>query len=217
MAFLFLAWWFAISGLLGLLFPFLFVIAFAGCGEHVGHCQGSFSDWGDAEDEREEGTEEKPEEEEEVVLSFENLGVSMQDMMAMITQGTGCGEGSSVCHFVNLCEDAHDDGLIYMIPPGTTKIKKYEDDDKEVCIKLDGESIQAVHAILESFESSGVTIQSATEGAVLWVQWASGIWLGEGQIGAWISCDFGHDFVFSGVLPEDFKAARGLHGILIPV
>ena len=28
-------------------------------------------------------------------------------------------------------EDAHDDGLIYLIPPGTTKIKKYEDDDEE--------------------------------------------------------------------------------------
>ena len=36
-----------------------------GCGEHVRHCQGSFSNFRDTEDEREEGTEEKPEEEEE--------------------------------------------------------------------------------------------------------------------------------------------------------
>ena len=28
-------------------------------------------------------------------------------------------------------EDAHDDGLIYLIPEGTTKIKKYEDDDED--------------------------------------------------------------------------------------
>eukprot|EP00438_Fugacium_kawagutii_P006616 Skav212995 [mRNA] locus=scaffold423:334051:337845:- [translate_table: standard] len=92
-----------------------------------------------------------------------------KDMMTMITQGTGFGGNeASVCHFVNLCEDAHDDSLIYVIPPGSTKIKKYEDDDEEVCIKLDGESIKAVHAILESSDS-GVSIQAAAEGAVLWV------------------------------------------------
>ena len=92
----------------------------------------------------------KKADESELVLkkSFENMGVSMQDMMAMITQGTGFGgKGASVCHFVNLCEDAHDDGLIYMIPPGTTKIKKYEDEDEEVCIKLDGDRIKPIHSI----------------------------------------------------------------------
>ena len=141
----------------------------------------------------------KKADESELVLkkSFENMGVSMQDMMAMITQGTGFGgKGSSVCHFVNLCEDAHDDGLIYMIPPGTTKIKKYEDDDEEVCIKLDGESIQAVHAILESLESSGVTIHSATEGAVLWVngQAVSGSEKVKLEHGSRVI--LGHDFVF---------------------
>lgn len=41
----------------------------------------------------------------------------------MITQGGGFGGKDSICQFVNLCEDAHDDGLIYLIPPGTTKIK----------------------------------------------------------------------------------------------
>ena len=39
----------------------------------------------------------------------------------------------SFCHLrtVEEGEDAHDDGLIYLIPEGTTKIKKYEDDDED--------------------------------------------------------------------------------------
>jgi len=143
--------------------------------------------------------------------SFEDMGVSLQDMMAMITKGGGFGgkDGGAVCHFVNLCEDAHDDGLIYLIPEGTTKIKKYEDDDEEVCIKLDGDSIRPVHAILESLESSGVTIKSAAADAVLWVNGNAVEYGGSGvrlEHGARVI--FGSDFVFRFVDPKGKKAKK---------
>lgn len=153
----------------------------------------------------------KKADESELVLkkSFENMGVSMQDMMAMITQGTGFGgKGASICHFVNLCEDAHDDGLIYMIPPGTTKIKKYEDEDEEVCIKLDGDSIKPVHAILESLESSGVTIHPAAEGAVLWVNGNALSTKDKVKLEHGARVILGHDFVFRFVDPKAQKKKR---------
>ena len=148
----------------------------------------------------------KKADESELVLkkSFENMGVSMQDMMAMITQGTGFGgKGASICHFVNLSEDAHDDGLIYMIPPGTTKIKKYEDEDEEVCIKLDGDSIKPIHAILESLESSGVTIHPATEGAVLWVNGNALSMKDKVKLEHGARVILGHDFVFRPGIQHD--------------
>ncbi|CAE7369250.1 kif1 [Symbiodinium natans] len=140
--------------------------------------------------------------------SFEDMGVSMQDMMAMITKGGGFG-GKDICHFVNLCEDAHDDGLIYLIPEGTTKVKKYEDDDEEVCIKLDGDSIRPVHAVLESLQSTGVTIRSAADDAVLWVN-GQAVEFGAGSVrlehGARVI--FGSDFVFRFVDPKGKKAKK---------
>ncbi|CAJ1415334.1 unnamed protein product [Effrenium voratum] len=149
----------------------------------------------------------KADESEQVLKkSFEDMGVSMQDMMALLTKGAGFGKDDTICHFVNLCEDAHDDGLIYLIPPGTTKIKKFEDNDEEVCIKLDGDSIRAVHAILESLDSTGVMIKSACAEAVTWVngeQLVHGKDAVKLEHGARVI--LGHDFVFRFVDPKGKK------------
>ena len=57
----------------------------------------------------------------------------------------------------------------WLFLPSSSISRKYEEEDTEVCIKLDGDSIKPCHAILESLESTGVTIQSAHQDAVLWV------------------------------------------------
>lgn len=60
---------------------------------------------------------------------------------------------------------------------------------------MDGESIKAVHAILESLDS-GVTIHAAVEGAVLWVNGNALKGTEKVKLEHGARVILGHDFVF---------------------
>eukprot|EP00929_Paragymnodinium_shiwhaense_P063487 TRINITY_DN31709_c0_g1_i1.p1 TRINITY_DN31709_c0_g1~~TRINITY_DN31709_c0_g1_i1.p1 ORF type:complete len:1612 (-),score=604.92 TRINITY_DN31709_c0_g1_i1:295-5130(-) len=104
--------------------------------------------------------------------SFEDMGLSVSEIMAVYRGASdeSLQEGDVLPHLVNLCEDAHDDGLVYLIPEGITKVKRLDDDDTEAAIKLDGKSIREHHCTFTyDAESGEVSVSLADESAILWV------------------------------------------------
>eukprot|EP00931_Biecheleriopsis_adriatica_P062255 TRINITY_DN37498_c0_g4_i1.p1 TRINITY_DN37498_c0_g4~~TRINITY_DN37498_c0_g4_i1.p1 ORF type:complete len:1431 (-),score=425.50 TRINITY_DN37498_c0_g4_i1:158-4450(-) len=137
--------------------------------------------------------------------SFEDMGVSVAEMMSIFnkTMDKGFDDKDTPPHFINLSEDSHDQGLLYLIPGGTSKVKQYDEQDQETAIKLDGPSIRPHHATLVQDEAGGVSIASGSDDAVLWVN-GQALCFGSAPValqhGARVI--FGSDFVFRFVDPR---------------
>jgi len=117
----------------------------------------------------EEKLDEADQEAEKLKDSFHDKGLSVTEMLGLMNAGMAEAENRPP-YFVNLAEDAHDHGMVYFIPSGSSRIKKFDELDKENCIKLPGDTIEDHHATLDrNMETGKVTISAASETAGIWV------------------------------------------------
>lgn len=107
--------------------------------------------------------------------ALQEKGVSVNEILGLMNKGVGSQDekGTQLRYFVNLCEDSHENGLLFFIPFGTSQVKRFVPNDAEPGIKLPGDSIEPHHATIENDPETGaITIACANEQAQLWVNGA---------------------------------------------
>eukprot|EP00931_Biecheleriopsis_adriatica_P106525 TRINITY_DN80961_c0_g1_i1.p1 TRINITY_DN80961_c0_g1~~TRINITY_DN80961_c0_g1_i1.p1 ORF type:complete len:969 (+),score=244.85 TRINITY_DN80961_c0_g1_i1:84-2990(+) len=149
--------------------------------------------------------------------SFEDMGLSVTEML----QSAGEAIKNSICpgglmppHLINLCEEAHEEGLVYFVPDGLTSIKRLQPGDNELGIKLDGPTICPLHATLLS-DGERVLITPGQDDAVTFV---NGEPLLPGSPGVELVHSariiFGNDFVFRYVDPRCKKSPGSVSNVI---
>merc|ERR1711968_365047 len=105
---------------------------------------------------------------EQMKESMSDMGLSVKEIMRAFNTATDDVDEEAVPYWVSLAQDPLDaQALIYIIPLGVTKVKKYETSDTEKnCIKLMGNSLLTHHCTLTN-DNNVVTITSANPNAVI--------------------------------------------------
>mmetsp|Transcript_50255 Transcript_50255/g.106782 ORF Transcript_50255/g.106782 Transcript_50255/m.106782 type:complete len:792 (+) Transcript_50255:42-2417(+) len=137
--------------------------------------------------------------------SFKEKGVSVNEILGLMNAGTGDSSSRKAPrYFVNLCEDSHENGLLFFIPDGDSKIKRFVPNDDEPGIKLPGDSVESHHATVHNDPAMGkISITSGSETAQLWVNGAKVVYGTEGiELTHGARVIIGLEFVFRYVDPD---------------
>jgi len=134
--------------------------------------------------------------------SFDDMGLSVDEILGAFKAG-GHSVKESMPYFVNLNEDAHQDGLIYLIVDGETRVTHVDSEDAEdKGIKLDGTSIRKHHATICCDEvSRRVTIAVGGLDAMVFIN-GEKLYMQPKLLEHGARVIFGNDFIFRYVDPR---------------